>query len=247
MFNEILLSIIQGATEFLPISSSGHLALISNIISSPNLFFFVLLHLSSLLAVIFFLRKDIFNLLTFKKTHKKLWIYLILATIPGALFGFLFNDFIEKTFSSYIFLSIAFIFTGTILFLTRFVKKKNIKLNTKNTLIIGLMQIFALFPGISRSGTTISTAIFQGINKEQATKFSFMLFIPLSLGAFILEFLKLEKFFVSLDMLIGFVICFITSLFFLNVLVKIIKNDKFWIFSIYCWLLGLISLFLFIF
>jgi len=128
MLNEILLAIIQAATEFLPISSSGHLALTSNLISKPNLFFFTALHLASLIAVIIFTRKEIFNLITFNKKYKKLWIYLIIATIPAALFGFFFNNLIEKTFSSYLFLSITFLFTAIILFLTKFTTT-NSKLN----------------------------------------------------------------------------------------------------------------------
>jgi undecaprenyl-diphosphatase len=245
MFNEILLAFIQGATEFLPISSSGHLALISNIISSPNIFFFILLHLASLLAVMFFLRKDLINLFSFNKEYSKIWIYWIIATIPGALFGFLFNDLIESVFSSYLFLGIAFIFTGAVLYFTKNSKNSNKKINSKNSLIVGLAQVFALFPGISRSGMTISAGLFQGIDREKAVRFSFLLFIPLSIGSFILELLKVGSVSVTSSLVVSFVFCFFVSLLFLNVLTKIIKNDKFWVFSFYCWFVGIISLLLF--
>ena len=101
MLNEIILAIVQAATEFLPVSSSGHLALISNLISEPNLFFFTTLHLASLIAVVVFTREEIINLFSFKKQYRKAWLYLIIATVPAALCGFFFKDAIEETFSSF--------------------------------------------------------------------------------------------------------------------------------------------------
>ncbi len=245
MISEILLAVIQAATEYLPVSSSGHLALVSNLISSPNLFFFTILHLASLFAVMIFLRKELVYLITFKKETRKMWIYWIIATIPAAAVGFFFNDFVEQAFSSYLFLGLAFIFTGTVLYLTRFFTKNKKELDTKKSLKIGLLQALALFPGISRSGMTISAGLFQGVDKEKAARFSFLLFIPLSIAAFILEFLKLETFQLTSSIVVSAIVCFILSLLFLNVLMKIIKNDKFWMFSFYCWLIGIISLVLF--
>ncbi|MAG07218.1 UDP-diphosphatase [Candidatus Pacearchaeota archaeon] len=239
MQNEILYAIIQAATEFLPISSSGHLALMSNILDTPNLFLITTLHLASLLAVIIFTRKEIYNIITLKE--KKLALYLIIATIPAVIFGLFFKDLIEQTFSSLLVIGIAFIFTGTILFLTRFANRLQ-PLNAKNALIIGLFQIVALFPGISRSGMTISSALFAGIPKDKATKFSFLLFIPLAIGAGILE---IGDAYFSTTLAIAFVICFILSLIFLQALTHIIKRNKFWLFSIYCWLIGIITLYLY--
>ena len=114
MIKDILLAIVQAATEFLPVSSSGHLALISNLISKPDLFFFTALHLASLVAVVIFTRKEIINLFSFEKQYRKVWIYLIIATVPAALCGFLFKDAIEKTFSSFLFIGGSFIFTGVV-------------------------------------------------------------------------------------------------------------------------------------
>lgn len=241
MANEILLAIIQASTEFLPISSSGHLSLLSNILNTPNLFLITILHLASLLAVLIFTRQEIYDLITLKPNAKKLWIYLIIATIPAALFGLFFKDLIEQSFSSLLVIGIAFIFTGTILFLTRFAHRME-RLNTKNALIIGLFQILALFPGISRSGMTISAGLFTGIPREKAIKFSFLLFIPLAIGASILE---IGEAYFSLELLIAFILCFILSLIFLHALTYIIKKNKFWLFSIYCWILGIITLYLY--
>jgi len=241
MINEIILAIIQAATEFLPISSSGHLALFSNLLSEPNLFFFTVLHLASLIAVLIFTRKEIFELVSFKKEYRRLGVYLIIATIPAVIVGLFFNDLIEQSFSSFLFLGIMFMFTGIILFLTKFTKQYS-KFNWKNSVLIGLFQALALFPGVSRSGMTISSALFLGINREKAAKFSFLLFIPLALGAFVL---KLGDFYFNVSLVLSFIVCLIFSLFFLKLLLVIIKRNLFWIFSIYCFLIGIISFILY--
>jgi len=240
MLNDILLAAIQAATEFLPISSSGHLALLSNLISEPNLFFITALHLASLAAVIIFTRNEIKDLLTFNKKYRKMWLYLFIGTLPAALAGFFLKDVIENTFSSLTFIGGAFIFTGFVLFLTKFFKTRS-ELNVKNSLVIGLFQVLALFPGVSRSGVTISSALLLGIEKEKAARFSFLLFIPLSLGAFFLA--AKSGFYFNLSLLASFLACFALSLLFLKLLLLVIKKEKFWLFSFYCFLLGLITLF----
>jgi undecaprenyl-diphosphatase len=245
MLEELLLAFIQAATEYLPISSSGHLAMFGNFFGNTSLFLFTLLHLASLLAVVVFLRKDLIELFKFKKKSLKTWKYWILATIPAAIIGFIFSTQIESLFTSPLFLAIAFLFTGTILFLTKFIKKKEKKLDTKSSLKIGLIQALALLPGVSRSGMTISAGLFQGIDKEKAARFSFLLFIPLSLGAFILEAIKVETIVLSSSIIISFIACFIFSLLFLNLLIRIIKTNYFWVFSIYCWAIGILNLIFF--
>lgn len=236
--NEIILAIIQAITEFLPVSSSGHLALFSNLINEPNLFLITILHIASIFAILIFTRKEIVELFTFNKQARKIWLYLIIATIPAALFGFFFNEFIVAAFNSFLFLGISFMFTGVILLLTKFAHRTD-KLNSKNALIIGLFQILALFPGISRSGMTISAGLFLGINKEKAVKFSFLLLIPLAIGASILNF---GEAYFSFILVLAFIITFLLSLVFLNVLMYVIKKDYFWLFSIYLFMIGLISL-----
>ncbi|MBU1136356.1 MAG: undecaprenyl-diphosphate phosphatase [Nanoarchaeota archaeon] len=243
MLIEILLAVIQAATEFLPVSSSGHLALFSNIIEKQDLFFFTVLHLASLFAVMIFTRKEIFKLISFEKKYKKYWVYLITASLPAVFFGFIFLDLIETSFSSFLFLGLAFIFTGTILFLTKYAYKP-LKLNFWSSLFIGLFQALALFPGISRSGMTISSGLFSGLNKEEAVKFSFLLFVPLSIGAFVL---KLGSFYFSYTLLLSFFICLFLSWFFLNLLYIIVKKGKFWMFSLYCFLIGVVSLWIYFF
>jgi undecaprenyl-diphosphatase len=241
MFEEILLAVIQSVTEFLPVSSSGHLALVSNLISEPNLFLITILHIASLLAVLIFTRKEIYKLVSFEKNYRKMWLYLIIATIPAALVGFFFKSIIESSLSSFLFIGIAFFFTSVILLLTKINFNKS-ELNFRNSLFIGLFQIFALFPGVSRSGMTISASMFSGIKKEEAVKFSFLLFIPLAVGAMILEF---GNAYFSFGLLIAFVLCFVLSLIFLNLLLKITKRGYFWVFSIYTFIMGIMSLILY--
>ncbi|MBI2630371.1 undecaprenyl-diphosphate phosphatase [Candidatus Pacearchaeota archaeon] len=242
MLQEIIYAIIQSATEFLPVSSSGHLALISNLIGEPDLSFFVMLHLASLITVIVFTRKELYNLASFNPKYKKLWLFLITATIPAGIVGLLLRKTIEASFSSLLFLSFAFIFTGIILFLTQYTKATS-NFSIKNSLLIGIFQAISIFPGISRSGMTISSALFSGIEKEKAARFSFLLFIPVTLGAFVLELNQLK---INSSAIVAFFICLILSIFFLNLLVLIIKKEKFWMFSFYCWLLGIISLILYL-
>lgn len=251
MFENILLAIVQAATEFLPISSSGHLVFVSKMISKPNLFFFTILHAASLFAVMIFTRTELKRLLNFDGEYARWWIYLIVATLPAALTGFFFKDIIKTTFSSYLFIGPAFIFTGAVLFSTRFRREHNLKINMKSAILIGLLQVLGLFPGISRSGITISTALLLGVEKEKAIKFSFLLFIPLSFGAVLSNcftkngVMEGGGFYFNFSSLIAsFVVCLVMSLVFLNLMLRIIKKGKIWFFSIYCLAIGLLSLFL---
>lgn len=252
MLNEIILALVQAITEFLPISSSGHLAILSNLLESPSLFFMTFLHLASLFAVIIFTRKEIIQLLKLDKKSWKLIKYLIIGIIPAGLVGLFFNNIIESTLTSYFLIGIFFIFTGIIVFSTKFITfskspKDSSNFSTKNSFVIGLMQALALLPGISRSGMTISTAMFFKIEKEKAVKFSFLMFIPLALGAFILESIKHSSEIITippLTLILSFAICFFFSLLFLNLLNYIVKQDKFWIFGIYCFFIGALSILL---
>lgn len=249
MLNELILAVIQSITEFLPISSDGHLVLASLILSSPDLFLIIFLHVASLLAVVIFLRKEIIELFKFKD---KMILYLIIGIIPAGLVGFFFKNFIETTLSSFLLIGLFFILNGFVLLSTKFVKRTHKEITPKNSLVIGLFQILALFPAISRSGMTISSALFLGVDKEKAAKFSFLMFIPLTIGAFSLELIDIftGKLIVTthiLTLITSFIVCFILSLIFINLLFKIVKRDLFWVFSFYCFVLGAISLIIYFF
>ncbi len=238
MLKEIILAIVQAITEFLPISSSGHLMFFSTFISNPNLPLFTLLHLSSLIAILIFTRKELKKMIFLEGKYKKWWLYLFVATIPAALFGFLFNEIIENSFNNFLLLSIFFLFNGSVLFLTKN-KKGYSKINYKRSILTGLVQVLALFPGISRSGMTISSLLFQKTKKEEAMKFAFLMYIPLAIGAFILE---VDRIIFNPSIIVAFFICIVFSIIMLYFLEKILEKGNFWVFSIYCWFIGIVSL-----
>ncbi|MEM4605801.1 MAG: undecaprenyl-diphosphate phosphatase [Candidatus Pacearchaeota archaeon] len=242
MIKEIILAIIQGVTEFLPISSSGHLALFSNFFSEVNLSLFVYLHFASLLAVVIFLRKKIKDL--FLK-RRKYFLFVLFGIIPAVFIGFLFRDLIERTFSSLLFLGLCFLISSIFLFLTKF-QKKEISLNYMNSFLIGLFQILSLFPGISRSGITISSARILGVKKEEAFDFSFLMFIPLVIGASFLEIFDKKDFFFSINFIIPFILCFFISYFSLAILNQLLKENNLWLFGFYCLFLGFLCIILFL-
>lgn len=240
MLNEIILAIIQAVTEFLPVSSSGHLALYSLLFSEVNLFFITVLHVASLLAVVVFLRKEIVWLFKFSKEARKMWMFLIIATIPAGFVGIFLKNYIESSLSSFLFIGAGFLFTGFVVLSTK-IKVKKSKQGFGNSFFVGLFQALALFPGASRSGMTISSGKFLGFEKEKIVKFSFLLFIPLAIAAFISEF---GDAYFSVGMVISFVLCFVLSLLFLHLLMKIVIKEKFWMFSIYLFVIGVVSLIL---
>ena len=235
----ILLAIIQGLTEFLPISSSAHLILLSEFSGweDQGLVFDVALHFGTLLAVIFYFRDDLLNMFcpsNFKSIdsliHSKLGIILV-ATIPVVLFGGLFNQLIEQNLRSSMVIAIATIFFGLLLFLADSKKKNNndIAVNLGIGFLIGLSQVFALIPGTSRSGVTITAGLFLGLSREEAAKFSFLLAIPVIMAASAFELYQLTQVEVLvfdyldlfLGMIVSFVIAFLTIKWFLAVVQKI--------------------------
>jgi undecaprenyl-diphosphatase len=244
----IIEGIIQGLTEFLPISSSGHLHISHGLFNSKtsiSLSFTVFLHLFSLFAVLIIFRKAIkdiilgvFSAIIEKKTNDnfKLGLMVIVGTIPTAIIGLLFEDYFEKTFSSPLIVSIILFFNGIILYSSKFFQQKDGDLTYKKALIIGLVQGVAITPGISRSGSTISVAIFLGVNREKAGVFSFLLSIPAILGAVVLGY----KGFLSINTdelyryLTGGMFAFVVGLFSLVILLKLIKKGNFYIFAYYC-------------
>jgi undecaprenyl-diphosphatase len=243
MIKYILLGIVQGLTEFLPVSSSGHLVILQKILSihAQEVAISVILHLGTLLAVIIFFWKDILNLL---KNFKLLVLVAVVATITGVI-GVLGKDFFESLFSSPKIVGLAWIFTGLLLISTKRITQLNRdKLNVKDALILGLTQGLAIIPGISRSGVTISTLFFRRINRSLAFTFSFLVSIPIILGAAILEARKIELIPKSdiMNLGIGFVFSFFAGLVSLLFLRIVINKAKFYYFGYYCLFLAAITL-----
>jgi len=261
----IVLSVIQGITEWFPVSSSGHLALMQSLFGFQNLAYDVFLHFASLLAVIIIFWKDIVGL--FKVRYREdidYLFFILIALIPAGLVGIFFNDFIEGLFSSQIYLGMFFILSGVVIYSTKFVVAGVVlggdivgdgvvrgevqdireevgdkRIGFLDSVVIGLFQALAIFPGISRSGMTISSSLFRGLSKKAAVKFSFLMAIPLILGASILEFESLVMSEIDIGiLLISFIITFLVSLIVIKLLLRIIESDKFWWFGVYDVLLG---------
>ena len=244
LFSALFLSVVQGICEWFPVSSSGHLAILHNLFGFQSLSFDVFLHLSSLLAVFVIFWKDIFKLLDIRKKENLRYILMILiGIIPAGIIGVLFKDIIEGFFSSILYLGIFFIISGIIVYSTKFFNEKRNKIGWADSLFIGVFQAVALLPGISRSGATISSGIFRGLSKEQLVKFSFIMAIPLVLGASLLELKDFAANDISYSLLfLSFIVTFVVSLFTIKVLIKIIKSDRFYLFGVYNFIIGILVL-----
>ena len=254
IFQAIILGIVQGITEFLPVSSSGHLVFLQSLfgLREPPIFFDVMLHLGTLFAVVVYFWKDILEVIqgiriAFKGRGKgqqgiRLLLWIILATIPAGLMGFLFKDWFESFFSQPRLVGGMLLITGLFLWVTRWTKKEGrdiMKMRWFDSVLIGIAQGMAIIPGISRSGATISTGLLTGLDRELSAKFSFLLSIPAILGATVLEVEKMGTIQELGIVLLGTVAAFGIGLLSLTFLFKINMIRKISIFSYYCWIIGL--------
>lgn len=265
MLDIIILGIVQGIAEFLPISSSAHLIIFreifgfgSNIGSNIELAFDLALHFGTLLAIVIFFFKELWKLLIdgLTKGNKtkdgKLFWFLILATIPAGIVGVLFEDVFDSFFRKQLWLiALALIIMGIIIYLVDKKSKadKSMKdLKWYQALIIGCAQVFALIPGFSRSGTTITASRALGLDREDSAKFSFYLSIPVVAGATLFSLIKDNTITIISENLmifgIGILISFIVGLLCISFLLKYIKKNDFKIFMIYRIVLGLLVLFM---
>ena len=243
----IILGIIQGLTEFLPVSSSGHLTLFAEIfgVSENNLFTSVALHFGTLCAVVVFYFKELISLFK-KKNSIKIW-YLLLATIPAGLVMLLINNTIKSMFTSSQFVGFGFLITAIILLLTDFIGKR-VKapkpITYKSALVMGLSQAFAVFPGISRSGSTISGGIvLANGERKQVADFAFLMSIPIILGSCLFEAFSVDFSTVNIPAtLLGMLASFITGYLAIKFMLKLIKRCNFKWFSIYLLILSAITL-----
>ena len=257
ILQSIFLGIVQGLTEFLPVSSSGHLVFFQSLfgIEEPPVFFDVMLHLGTLLAVVIYFWTDIWKIAqgigaALKREEKgkpevKLFLWIVLATIPTGLMGILLKDWFESLFSKPQWVGGMLLITGSVLWLTRWVNKEGRPLEQMrwfDSIIIGIAQGIAIIPGISRAGSTISTGLFLGLDRELSGKFSFLLSIPAILGATLLEFRKTNVGQELWATLIGTAIAFGVGILSLTFLMKIIRVGKLFDFSYYCWGFGVIMI-----
>lgn len=263
LIQSIALGLIQGLTEFLPVSSSGHLVIFERLfnVEAHNLVFEVLVHLGTLVAVIIYFREKLFFIVYSiikspfagvrspeSKSYARLGWFLILGTVPAAVIGLLFENYVELAFASPRWSSAMLLVTALILILTKRVKREDKNLNFGRTILIGFAQALAIMPGISRSGTTISAGMFSGMNKAEAAEFSFMLSIPAILGATVLQlpdfFAELGNVKLVLVQIAGAAAAGIVGYLSIAMLMNIIKKGKFFYFGLYCAAVGILGIIL---
>jgi len=240
----LLLGIIQGLTEFLPVSSSGHLVILKHWMNlqDEGVVLEVILHFATLLAIIIFFRRKILEYATKEKIS-----LIIIGTIPIALIGVLFKDEIQSLFSNYFLVTVTLSLTGLILFMSRNSKENKDNIDLKMAFVIGVAQALALTPGISRSGITVATALLLGIKRKKAFEFSFILAIPALLGALIINIPDICETTIDIHNLVtGGISAFLSGLFALWIFYKIVRNKDLYLFSYYLWFVAAVSLLLFL-
>jgi len=234
-FQTLVLGIVQGISEFLPISSSGHLNIIQHFFGfTPSLSFDIFLNTATLASVIFYFRHQL-------KFFSRHLLYIIIASLPAALVGLFFKSSIESLFTDLTLLPIFYLLTTLFLFLSRYCRSTSSStINIPKALIIGLFQALAIFPGVSRSASTIFAALLLGLSPLNAFNFSFSLFIPASLGAIILDFQPhiWQSFFNPAYFFI-FIVTFLVGLAALSFLRRSLIGSRLWLFSFYTFFLGL--------
>ena len=269
MYQAVILGIIQGLTEFLPVSSSGHLVLFQHLfgLSEPQLFFDISLHVGTLLAVALIYLKEIKGMINafFKlmvsvfKNEKtsdilatdpdaRLFYLIVLGSIPTGVIGLFLKNYADTIFSSITVVGCMLIITGILLWVTR--KRTDTHLlikdvSPKKAFIIGTIQGLAVMPGISRSGSTIAAGLFMGLERETAARYSFLLSMPAIMAA---EFIGLidgfsTDFNINSLTAVGTATAFITGYMALRVLLKIVKKGRLHLFAFYCWAIGILAVF----
>ena len=260
----VFLGALQGFTEPIPVSSSGHIFIIKQIIDTGllnDLNFEIVVNFGSLIAIMYFYKNDLikllknfFNYLLNKDKNKnvkndfKYCLLIVLGSVPIGIVGFLFKDQIEDVLNNINIVGIAFLVTALFLFLVKNIKgtKEDKDINWKDALFVGLIQVIAVIPGISRSGSTLIAALFRDLKRDSALRYSFMLYIPISFGTIILgikDILGMPNLSeIILPYFIGFLVSGIVTFFTIRWFSNIVKNGNFKWFSLYCLLMGLFVL-----
>ena len=254
--DSLILGIIQGLTEFLPVSSSGHLELGKSILGDNSLpkesmIFTVVLHFATALSTIVVFRKDIIEiikeLLKFEWNYNTQFIFkIIISMLPAALIGVFFEKELESLFSNNIVLVGAMlIITGLLLLLADRAQNTSKNVSFKNAFTVGVAQAVAILPGISRSGATISTAVLLGIDKTKAARFSFLMVIPLIFGKIFKDIFSGELSYENAQITslgIGFIAAFVSGLLACTWMIRLVKNSQLKYFAYYCAVVGIIAI-----
>jgi undecaprenyl-diphosphatase len=255
-FEALVLGLIQGLTEFLPVSSSGHLEIANALFGvkpSESFYFVIAVHGATVLSTLFVFWQEILKLIrgTFEFRINEEVIYvskIVVSMVPVLIVGLFFQDFVEKMFSgNLVSIGIQFMITSLLLALAHFVKPKERNISYFDSFIIGIAQAIAVVPAISRSGATIATGLLLGNKKEEVTRFSFLMVLIPVIGANIMEILKGGSASGSLSVLViltGFFAAFISGYFACKWMINLVKNSKLIWFAVYCALAGILSVLL---
>jgi len=264
----IILGAVQGLTEFLPVSSSGHLVLFQNLfgLNEPELLFDICLHVGTLLAVLIVFYREILEILGafFQIPSRmrmagglkplcqsdpaiRMALLIVIGSIPTAIIGLLFKEITDQLFGSIAVVGFMLLITGTLLWLTRNIRgdgRPVTQTTFKDVLIIGVVQGLAILPGISRSGTTISTALFLGVDRQMAGRYSFLLSIPAIVGALVLgiDTPELHTTIPISTIIIGSVVSALVGWLALVILLRVVDRGQLHRFAPYCWLVGVVTL-----
>ncbi len=253
----LILGVIQGLTEFLPVSSSGHLELVKAIFGGSktpetSMLMTVLLHAATALSTIVIFRKEIAEIIRglfqFKWNDEFIFsLKIVISMIPAALVGVFFEDELETLFNNQVMLvGFMLIVTAVLLYLADKAKNTNKSVGYGSALVIGISQAIAILPGISRSGATISTSVLLGIDRTKAARFSFLMVVPLILGKIAKDILDggiLNSEIEAVPLTVGFVAAFVTGLLACNWMIQLVRNSKLIYFAIYCLVIGLVAIF----
>jgi undecaprenyl-diphosphatase len=252
----LLLGILQGLTEFLPISSSGHLEMgnvVLGVRSSNNLLFTVVVHVATVLSTIVVFRKDIFGLLSgmlaFQWNEQTEYIFkLLFSVLPVLVVGLFFKEQVEQFFTGdLVLVGSMLLVTAGLLVTAHFARKESRQVTWGRSFIIGIAQALAVLPGISRSGATIATGIILGTKKDEVARFSFLMVLIPIIGAAFLNVLSgdfsEENTIGTVPLLIGFFSAFLSGLLACSLMIRVVKNGKLIYFAIYCLIVGIIAIF----
>lgn len=256
ILQSIILGFIQGTTEWLPISSTAHLKITEHFFGlTITPLFNLFLHLGTLAVVLFYFRRDVKNILVsivhldFKSDSGMLIPRIVVATVPTAIIGLGYDLFLQDYTETLAIIGVTFLVGATIVFTTRFAKEKADGLPYRTVLLMGMAQGFAIFPGLSRSGVTISAALLLGIRRDKAFKFSFLLSIPAIFGDLAVEaYIQRGQFSTGgvdiTEVLAGVLVAAIAGYFALKLVSRVVKGKKFHYFAFYTWALGITLLIL---
>ncbi|MDA8692870.1 undecaprenyl-diphosphate phosphatase [Saprospiraceae bacterium] len=254
LLEALVLGIVQGLTEFLPVSSSGHLEIVKYIMKDDSLaeqsmLTTVFLHFATALATVVVFKKDILHIIKSffspsGQTERSFVLFIVISMIPAAIIGVFFDEIIETLFHKQIvFVGVMLLITGFLLLISERIQSQTKNVGIKESIIIGLAQAVAILPGISRSGATIATALILGVDKSKAARFSFLMVIPLILGKMAKDLLSgdfTQNMPSGMYLTIGFIAAFLTGIAACTWMISIVRKSKLSYFAYYCFTVGIL-------